>query len=254
VLTGVPEGPFRKLAELWAGGETELLSRLPGDAWGAFATPRLGESAKTMFDEFAGALGGAAIAAQVRQQTGLDLEQDVFSWVGDVGMFVRGASEAELDGAIVIEATDDARAESAFSKLIGVIGKQAGVRPEPLDLDGAEAAFALAAGEDQPVVLARGEGRVVAAYGEQAATAALEPDSELGDADVHADAEEILGDDMAPGFVVSMPAIIELVEAMGQADAEFEEARPYLEAFGTITSGGKADDDRVESRVAVTLK
>ena len=39
---------------------------------------------------FAGALGGAAIAAQVQQATGLNLEQDVFSWIGDVGVFVRG--------------------------------------------------------------------------------------------------------------------------------------------------------------------
>jgi hypothetical protein len=253
VLTGVPEGPFRELAALWAGGESELLGRLPGDAWAAFAAPKLGEGAKTMFDSFAGALGGAAIAAQVKQATGLDLQEDVFSWVGDVGLFARGASEAELGGALVIEATDDAKAEAAFTKIIGLIGRETGVRPDPLELDGAEAAFSLA-GADKPVVLARGNGHVVAAFGEAAATAALQPDAELGDGDLYGDAEDILGDDMEPAFLLSVPAVIALVDAIGEADPDFEEARPYLEAFGTVTSGGKTDGDRVESRLAVTLK
>ena len=60
-------------------------------------------------NSFAGALGGAALAAQVKQATGLDLEQDVFSWIGDVGGFVRGDdARPTLDGALVIESTDDA--------------------------------------------------------------------------------------------------------------------------------------------------
>jgi hypothetical protein len=254
VLTGVPEGPFRQLAGLWAGGETELLGDLPGNAWMAFAAPKLGEGAKTLFDSFAGALGGAAIAAQVKQATGLDLEADVFSWVGDTGFYVRGESEADLDGAVVIESTDDAKAEIAFGKLIGLIGKEAGAQPEPIELEGAASAFALEAGAGKPVVLARGQGRIVAAFGEAAATDALQPDAQLGDSDLYGEAEEVLGDDFAPSFLLSMPAVIKLVEATGQADADFEEARPYLEAFGSITSGGKADGDRVESRVAVSLK
>ncbi len=254
VLTGVPEGPFRQLAALWAGGDTELLGELPGNAWMAFAAPKLGESAKTLFDSFAGALGGAAIAGQVKQATGLDLEADIFSWVGDTGVYVRGESEADLDGAVVIESTDDAKAEAAFGKLIGLIGKQAGTQPEPIELDGAASAFSLEAGAEKSVVLARGEGRVVAAFGEAAATDALQPDAQLRDSDLYGDAEGVLGDDFAPSFLLSMPAVIKLVDATGQADAEFEEARPYLEAFGSVTSGGKAEDDRVESRIAVTLK
>lgn len=254
VLTGVPEGPFRQLASLWAGGETDLLGELPAEAWAAFAAPKLGEGAKTLFDSFAGALGGAAIAGQVQQATGLNLEQDVFSWIGDAGVFVRGESEADIDGAIVIESTDDAKAEAAFGKLIGLIGKQAGAQPKPIKLDGAESAFTVQADAPQPFVLARGEGRVVAALGESAATAALKPSAKLADSEVFDDVGNILGDDLEPSFVLSMPAIVKLVDATGQTDAEFQEVRPYLEAFGTITAGGKSDGDRVESRTAVTLK
>ena len=177
--TGVPEGPFRSLVALTSGGSTDLTADLPGDAWGAFALPKLGETAKTLFSSFAGAIGGAAAAGEVKRQTGLDLEQDVFSWIGDTGVFIRGASEPELDGALVIESTDDAKAAPAFGKIVGLIGKEDGVRPEPVRLEGAESAFSFTSPDtDKPIVLARGSGRVVAAYGEDAAKAALSPGDE----------------------------------------------------------------------------
>ena len=95
---------------------------------------------------------------------------------------------------------------------------------------------------------------MVLAYTADAAAAALAPDAKLGDAPSYDAAEEILGDDMAPSFVLSVPAIVELVEAFGEADHEFEQARPYLEAFETIATGGSVDDGTVRSRTAVTLK
>jgi hypothetical protein len=253
LVTGVPEGPFRNLAQLWSGGATELIGELPGDAWGAFAMPKLGESAQSLFSTFAGPIGGAAIAGQVKQATGLDLQRDVFSWIGDAGVFVRGADIATLDGALVIGSTDDARAEAAFGKIVGLIGKETGAAPQPEQVEGAAAAFAIAApGANQPVILARAEGRVVAAYGKRAATAALAPDAELADSDGFGAAEEILG--VEPSFLLSVADVVKLADALGETDAEFDEARPYLEALGVVTSGGKAEDDRVESRVAVTLK
>jgi hypothetical protein len=254
-VTGVPDGPLRDLARLWSGGGTELLGELPGDAWGAFATPKLGEAAQSLFSAFAGAIGGGIVAAQVEQATGLDLQQDVFSWIGDVGLFVRGADMASLDGALVIGSTDDKRAEAAFGKIVGLVGKESGAAPKPTRVDGADAAFALAApGAKKPVILARGNGRVVAAYGEQAASAALSPDAKLGDSEDFGAAEEMLGDGMEPSFLLSIADVIRLADALGETDARFDKARPYLETLGVVTTGGKADGDRIESRVAVTLK
>ena len=255
VLTGVPEGPFRDIAELSSGGASDLMGDLPGDSWAAFATPKLGESAQSLFSAFAGALGGAAVAAQVKQATGLDLQQDVFSWIGDVGAFVRGDDMETLDGALVISSTDDVRAATAFTKLVGLIGKQTGAAPQPVQVEGAEAAFALSPPDAlKQVVLARGEGRVVAAYGKQAAATALASDSQLGDGDDFEAAEEILGDGMEPSSLLSIPDAIALADGLAATDADFDKARPYLEAFGVVTSGGTVDDDRVQSRVAVTLK
>jgi len=255
VLTGIPEGPFRELAALWSGGEPGLMAELPGDAWAAYAVPKLGDAARRLFSSFAGPIGGAAIAAQVKQSTGLDLQEDIFAWVGDAGVFARGTREADLGGALVIEATDDAKAATAFTKIVGLIGREAGLTPEPVRLDGAEAAFEVALpGEPQRLVLARGPGRVVAAYGQQAATDALGADAKLGDADAYEEAAGILGDDIVPAFLLSVPAALALADAMGASDADFEEARPYFEALGIVTSGGAAEDDQVRSRLAVTLK
>lgn len=253
VVTGVPDGPLRKIAELSTGGG-DLLGELPGDSFAAFVSKDLGTSAQSMFSTFAGALGGFAIQQQIKQETGLDLQHDVFSWVGDVGLFARGTGPVSLDGGLVISATDEDRAAAAFTKIVGLVGKQNGVRPEPREVDGADAAFAFAMpGAEKPLVLARGNGRVVATYGEQAAGAALAPASELADSDGFDAAQGILGD-MDPTFLVSVGDVIKLADAMGGTDAEFDKARPYLEALGVVTGGGSSDGDTLKSRVAVTLK
>jgi hypothetical protein len=254
VVTDVPDGPFRQLAQLTAGG-SDLLGDLPGDAWAAFVTRELGKSSQSLFNGFAGALGGAAIAGQVKEATGLDLQDDVFSWVGDAGGFVRGTDQASLDGGLVITSTDDDKAETAFPRIVGLIAKESGARPEPRVVAGAEAAFALAMpGADKPLILARGQGRVVATYGEQAAAAGLAPESELGDSPGFDAAKDLLGDDMDPVMLLDLGEVIRLADATGGTDAEFDKARQYLEALGVLTAGGSSDDDTLRSRVAVTLE
>ena len=198
VVTGLPEGPIRNLAALWSGG-SDLIGELPGDAWGAFATPKLGEGAKSLFSTFAGAIGGAAVAAQFKQATGLDLQQDVFSWIGDAGVFVRGADMATFDGALVISSTDDARAEAAFTKFVGLAAKQTGGAPAPAKVDGADAASRSL----HPAPRSRWSSPAVRvasslAYGEEAASAAFASDATLADSDGFKAAAGILGDDMSP--------------------------------------------------------
>ena len=184
IATDIPDGPLRRLASLFAGGESDLLTEMPGDAWGAMALPNVGEGARELVNSFGGLIGGAALNEQVKRSTGLDLEADVYSWLGDVGGFVRGTSEAELGGALVLESTDDDRAATAFGKFVGLIGQQAGVAPKPVKIDGrgvrgrdrragraAEAGARARRGQD-------GRGVLDVAAAEDA----LSPDAKLGDA------------------------------------------------------------------------
>ncbi len=246
---------FKKFGALAGTGSTPLLGELPGDSWGALGTPKLGETARSLYQQFAGALGGAAIAGQLRQQLGLDLEQDIFSWIGDVAFFVRGTSADTVDGGAVIEVLDQAKAEASFTKIVGVLQQRGGVTAKPLQIEGASSAFELSSpGEPQKIVAALGDKRLAIGVGEKAAADALSPAEKLSDSGAYGEAKSLLGDDIEPGFVLDMPAVVTLAEAMSGTDPDFQEAKPYLEAFSVIVSGGKIDDDRARSRVAAGLK
>jgi hypothetical protein len=51
-----------------------------------------------------------------------------------------------------------------------------------------------------------------------------------------------------------MPAVVSLAQSMTGGDPEFERAKPYLEAFSLIASGGKLDGDTARSRIVAALK
>jgi Protein of unknown function (DUF3352) len=246
---------LRSLGAFTGIASTPLVQELPADSWVAMGSPRVGESARALLQQFGGALGGAMLQEQLRNQLGLDLEQDLLSWIGDVAFFVRGTSLAELDGGAVIAVTDEDRAEAAFGKLVGVVRTRGQVDAQPVRIDGAETAFAISDGTTaKPIVLARSEDRVVVSYGEAAATDALSGDEKFGDSDAYEQAKEALGDDLEPGVLVSMPAVLALVDSIGAADADFDRVRPYLEAFTMFAVGGRLDGDRAEGRIAAGLK
>ena len=244
------EGPLGALS----GTEgTPLLADLPADSWVAAGTPDVGEVVRKTIDQFGGALGGAVAQQQLREQLGIDLEQDVLSWMGDVALFVRGTDLASIDGGVVIEVTDADRAAAAIPRLVGAARQSGGVDLQPVSIPGADLAFAAASGGPQPIVLAQSAERVVVAFGEEAAAEALSPASRLGDSELYGAAESAL-DGIAPSVLVSMASVVEMIEATGSADAEFEQARPYLEAFDVIASGGAEEDGRPRYRVAAGLK
>jgi hypothetical protein len=252
----VPEGALPGgLGALTGGGSTPLLGELPGDSWVALGSPDFGRSVKALYEQAAGALGGAAIEGRLRQRLGLDLQEDVFSWIGDVAFFARGTTEDTIEGGAVIEVTDPAKAEAAFPKLIGLAQSQGDVPARPVRIEGAETAFeASAPGAPKQIVAARSDDRVVIALGREAAVDALGGGERLADSEMFGAAEAVLGDDVEPGFLLSMPAVLELVRATEFADADFAEAEPYLEAFGVLAGGSGRDGDTARSRVAAELR
>lgn len=236
-------------------GSTKLLGELPGDAWAAYGAANVGPGLKSLFTRVAGAFGGAAATQQLQQQYGIDLERDVFSWIGDIAVFVRNTTRADIDGALAIEARDQENMQSAFGKLVGLLQSQGGQKVSPVKVDGAKIAFRAGDTElGKPVVLARSDDRVVAALGESAAAEALAPAQKLADGDLFKQAKEVLGDDLEPAFLLSMPDLLAAIESIGEPDADFAKAKPYLEAFSVITSGGSVEGDEIHSRVAAGLK
>jgi hypothetical protein len=237
------------------GGSTPLIQDLPGDSWFAVGSPKFGESARNVYQPFVGALGGAALEQQLKSQTGLDLQQDVFSWIGDVAFFARGSSRDSIDGAAVISVTDAAAAKNAFGKLVGVVQSRGNVAARSVSVRGAESAFAFSVPDaPKPVVAARSADKVVIAYGEAAASDALEPSEKLGDSAAYDEAKEQLGEGFEPGFLLSMPPVVSLIGSAAKDKAEFARAKPYLDAFSVVAAGGKIDGDTARSRVVAGLR
>ena len=236
-------------------GSTPLVAQLPGDAWVAVGMPKLGQSAKAAVGRVAGALGGAALSSELRSQLGLDLERDVFSWMGDAALFVRGNTASTVDGGLVIQATDQDRAASGFGKIVGVLNARR-IGATPVRIDGAEAAFAIRRpGAARPIVLARDADRVVVAYGQQAAAEALSPREKLGDGPAYERAKSLLGDGLEPNVIVNVPSAVTLASSAPHRGARhFAQARRALGAVGIVASGGTVDGDTARSRAVAELR
>ena len=251
--TAAPRDAARQLGA-FGGGAARLLDDLPASSWGAYAIPQAGRSLRIAFRQAAGAFGGAAVVERLRAQLGLDLERDVFSWMGDLGLFVRGTRVSAVDGAVVFGVTDERRAASAFGKFVGLARTRGGLDPKPLRVRGADSAFDLGVEDTpKPVVLARSHDRMVLAFGTEAAAQGLAPDRPLKDGEGYADARDALGGDMDPAMFVLMPAIVSLVDSAGNPSLDWARARPYLDALGAIAIGAKQDGDVLRMRFAAGL-
>jgi hypothetical protein len=255
-ITGQGAETLARFGLLSGAGSTDLIGQLPGDSWAAYGVPNLGQTASALFDRFAGALGGSAVASQVQQATGLDLRRDIFDLVDDLAIFARGSTLADLDGAAVITVKDDARATEVFGKLIALARSQGSVNPRPIRIDGADQAFSVASPDaPKPIVLARGPGKFVIAYGKSAAAAAFKPQTKLGETELYKQAKATLDNKFEPAFLFSMDGILKVVDGTGGGtDPDFQQARPYLERLSVITSGGKADDNTYDASLGVGLK
>jgi hypothetical protein len=244
-------GERRGFGSVLGGGSSPLVQELPGDSWLALGSADVGESLRETIDGLGGAFGGIAIRRELQQETGLDLDRDLLDWIGHVGLFVRGTTLETLDGGMVIQPTDEDRAADAFGRIVGAIQVAAKVRARPVDVAGADQAFEIAEpGSPQPVVLARGSGLVAITIGRPAAEAALGSDDRLGDTNLYSEAEDLVG--MEPSALLSMDRVIEIAAA--NPDPDFEEARPYLEAFSVIALGVTVDGDEGIARLGGGLE
>jgi hypothetical protein len=255
VMQGAGVKSLSAFSPLLGTGTTPLIAELSGDAWAAYGAPNVGPGLKTVFARAAGALGGAAAAQQLEQRYGIDLERDVFGWIGDVALFVRGSDQSTLDGGLVIQATDPENMRNAFGKLVGLLQAQGGKKVTPVRVKGAAVAFSAgpAQGLGKPVILARSDDRVVIGLGEPATADALAPESRLGDSELYGSAKTLLGG-VEPTLLLSMPDLVKAVGASGNAGAGFARAKPYLDAYSVIASGGSLEGDTLKSRAVAGLR
>ena len=224
---------------------------LPADSWLALAQPDLGKTISYFVDAFGSLAGGRdALAQQLKAATGLDLEQDVISWMGDWSLFVRGTSVAELSGALVVETTD----EAASRRFIDAVARLAG--KSDANLTERPGGYTLRTPSvPEPIHLFQRDGKVVLAYGDSAAADAFDPAEKLGDTQAYKDAQEALGGDYDLSFYLGFDRILALVDSTGAGDAEgWLKIKPYLEPLGALVVGTKKDGDKLRSAFGLTVR
>jgi hypothetical protein len=234
-------------------------AELPADSWLAFAQPDLGKTIEGYLDLAGSSLGGRdLIQQQLEMATGLDIDRDVISWMGDWGAFVRGTSVAELDGALVVETDDEAASGRFIDAIVRLARKQAepGMQILPLQLGGGGEGVTVRSPDlPQPVHLFQRDGKVVAAYGDAAARDAIDPAQTLADSPAYTQAEDALGDGYAISFFMAIEPILALAESEGAgSDADFQEAKPYLEPLGALVGGARKDGDQLSTAFGLTVK
>jgi hypothetical protein len=239
------------------GKGTDLVGELPAGSWVAFGQPELGKYISQLIDLAAGLAGGReAIAAQVRQASGLDLDRDILGWIGDVAFFVAGTSKADLGGGAVIKTTDPAASKRAIAGLERLISAgSSSTKLGPAGIPGAEAGFSASdTTTPQPVYVVQKGDRVVIAYGEKAATDALAGGAPLGDDAAFKNATGKLGGDYKASMYVAIAPIIEVARSFGASEAELSKAEPYLAVFDHLVGGTKTEGDKLKSRFRIGLQ
>jgi uncharacterized protein DUF3352 len=240
------------------GQASELVKELPGDSWLGLAQTDFGKLVDFYVDVFGGVAGGRArIEQQFKAATGLDLQKDVIDWMGDFGIFVRGTSVPKLDGALIIDTKDEA-ASGRFIDALERLAKsqaEAGLRIGPLSAPGAGKGFTGTSPDvGKPVHVFQRDGRVVFAYGDVAARDAVDPAKKLGDSADYQAATDSLGD-YDVSFYLLMQPIFDLVDSTSAgSDADWQDAKPYLEPLSALVGGTSGGGDDLRSAVKLIVK
>ena len=237
----------------------DIAGQLPGDSWLAMAQPDLGKTLDQYVELFGAQLGGRDnVEQQFEGTTGLDLQDDVLSWMGDWGVFVRGTSVAELGGALIVETSDEEKSGRVIDTIARFARQSAdpGEQVGPLELPGGGEGVTLHTPDvPQPIHLFQQDGKVVLAYGDEAAADAISPGQALADTAEFAEAEDALGGDYNISFYLAVEPILALADSAGAGEgADWVKVKSYLEPLGALVGGAQEDGDKLRSAFGVTVK
>jgi Protein of unknown function (DUF3352) len=239
------DGFFAELAgdgEAPIGGASDLIERLPDDAWAAFA---LADAGAVAGPAILGALAendvlGAALGGLRAESAALD---EFGGSIGDAAGWFGGSNVLSARGALIFEATDEAAAGDLLDGLQRVFSADPRVRVSPGDAEGE--AFSVGPADvpiEFPFVLR--DGLLVAGLGEQSVDQVFDPETALSDADAYDAATEALGDDFPPAALLDFQTLVGFFEGLQVADEpDLAAALPYLARLDVFAAGASSGDD-----------
>jgi len=258
-LSATPDSASVDIAAMVDGGdslssESALLDGLPGGSWFAIAIPKLGETLGRSLDQLSssGLPGAGRLQRELRARTGLDLGDDVFSWLGDAAAFVRGTGVPGFSAGLVAQTTDPDGPRALLAAARRLAQRQTGLRstgtPEGADYGFSLGVPGVGGGAEAGVI---GD-ELVAVIGASAASV-VDPPETLGDDEGFQAALNQLGDDYAPTFFVDLPSFFTVAEQGSDGDVDYDAARPYIEDLATLVAGNSVDGELAHTRITVSL-
>ena len=217
-----------------------MIETLPGDSWGALALPRVGAFVQKLVTGLKAnpliAAGYGRFAAQLKRESGLDVERDLLAGIGDLGLFVRGTDKRTLSGGVVVAAADHAALRRTLAGLPRLIA-----RSRTLYVRRAANGFDVnGEGLPRPIQVRAGGPGAVATLGP--ATTALAPSSRLGSTPLYRRAFKTVG--ARPTLFVALQPIVDLVKSLAkpsdQPSAQDEARLRHLDflALGVTRNDG----------------
>jgi hypothetical protein len=229
-----------------ASGASSLpIAKAPGDAWFAVGVRDLGTKLNTAITEL-GKIGAAGngqnfnqILAQLKQSTGLDLQKDLFSWMGDAGLFVKGTSTADLGGAIIIHSTNPAASQAAVGKIADLLSK-IGRTSTKISVPGGGIGIQVATtATGPPVDIAATGSFFVIALGSGGLADALNPASTLDTTPNFQSAVASLKG-ATPALYLNLQTVFGFLESLAPDNASVQKIEPYLAAFQSVIAGSSS--------------
>jgi hypothetical protein len=232
------------------GEDTDLLDRVPDDAWIAFAIPSLGDvldPATVATPEASGTLDEFEATTGVDPETLLDA-------VGGAAGYFRGTSVLGIGGALILDATDEAALTDVLGRVAASLSADPAVDVERGDTEGE--AFSVSPADvpiEFPFVLR--DDLLVAGLGQESVDQVYDPQSSLTDAESYDTARDILGDDFSVNGLLAFEPMLELLSSIPdvQADPEFAPALPYLQRLNQLAIGARGDEDWQTVRFALDV-
>jgi hypothetical protein len=219
------------------------LAKAPGDAWAAATIRNVGPLLTKELNQL-GQIGASSsgqnfqqILDQLKAATGLDVHEDLLSWMGDAGAFVRGTSLTDLGAAVVIKSNNPAKSQAAIGKIDDLLTR-IGRNAAKLDVPGGTGIEISTTATGPKVQIAAVGQYFYIAFGNGALEDAMHPSTTLDSTpNFNAAVASLKG--TAPSVYVDLQTVFGFVESLAPNNPAIGKVKPYLDAFTSLVAGAK---------------